>query len=153
MRFAEAKVTRGKRKLGLSVAFLHADARLLIEPVVNVQVQRFTSGRAVLQTRKVVLAEAMLQNVAVHCRRCAKCRHLVFRHLLEELARDERGHVVSEHGTSCNPLPVNLAPESLGPAGFGDGQMTASVHNVLPVLGGHNVSERIRISVCHHLRV
>ena len=95
----------------------------------------------------------MLQDVAVNGRRRTEGGHLVFLHLFEQLARNEHVHVVGEYGRTCNPLAVNFTPESLGPAGFGNGQVAAAVNHVLPVLGGHDVAERVAEGVGDHFRV
>ena len=94
-----------------------------------------------------------MQNVTVHGRRRAERGDLVFGHLFEEFARYKHLHIVGENGGPCKPLPVNLAPERLGPAGLGDGQVASTVYHVLPVLGCNDMPERVGERVCDHLGV
>ena len=132
---------------------MQAEPRLFEELLVNVEVQRLACGGAVLEARKIVLFDTVLQDVAVNGRRRTEGGHLVFLHLFEQLARNEHVHVVGEYGRTCYPLAINLAPECLGPTGFGNGQVAASVNYVLPVLGGHDVAERVAEGVGDHFRV
>ena len=61
--------------------------------------------------------------------------------------------IVGEHARLHEPLTVVLAPYGLAPAGIGDGEMQAVGTHVVPVLGRHEMRERVAAVMQHHLRV
>ena len=55
----------------------------------------------------------------------------------------EAVEVVDEDGCLAEPLAVQLAPQRLAPAGFGDGQMQAVGVDAVPVFGGEEMAEGV----------
>ena len=71
----------------------------------------------------------------------------------ENVGGVEAVEVVDEHRTLRQPLPVELAPHALGPAGVGDGEMQPVGIHAMPVFGGDEVAQGIFIIVHGRLGV
>ena len=102
---------------------------------------------------EIVFAEIFLNKEAVHRRRCAECRDLILREQRQDIVGVEAVEVVDKCCSAVHPLSVQLAPESLAPAGVGDCQMKSFCMYTLPVAGGDKVAEGVFAAVNDRLRI
>ena len=65
----------------------------------------------------------------------------------------ETVEIIDEHRRFVHPLTVQLAPESLAPAGIGDSEVQTVRVGVLPVARCHIMPDRILIAVQNELRI
>ena len=65
----------------------------------------------------------------------------------------ETVEIVDKCCSAVHPLSVQLAPESLAPAGVGDRQVKTFSMHALPVAGGDEVAEGVLAAVNDRLRI
>ena len=99
------------------------------------------------------LGDALLHEVAVHRGRRAEGGHGVPVDDGHKLPGVEIVEVEDHHSAAAEPLPVELAPGGLPPAGLGHGEVEAAVLNLLPVLGGEDMGQRVGVVVHDRLGV
>ena len=90
---------------------------------------------------------------AVDRRRGAERRYAVLLYLAHYLLGRELLVLEDEHRRAGEPLAVELAPRSLGPARVGHGKVDAVLAQVVPEVAGGDVAEGIDEVVSHHLRL
>ena len=72
-----------------------------------------------------------------HCRRCAESSDIVLFEHRQDISRVKAVKIISEHRAFTKPLTVELAPESLAPAGFGNCEMKTVIAYAVPVFGSY----------------
>ena len=147
------QVTDDERRLGLAEALHDAETGIFLKYFINLRVERLACGRRMYDRGQVVFADVLLDQHAVHGRRRAKCRDVVLREHRKDVLSMEAVEVVHEDRRLAQPLAVELAPQSLAPAGVGDGQVQTVGVNLMPILGGYIVAERVEVAVACDLRV
>ena len=61
--------------------------------------------------------------------------------------------IVDKDGCSDDPLPIEFAPRDLSPACVCYGEVQTIFVQLLPILGGNDMSEGIGIVMRHHLGI
>ena len=59
-------------------------------------------------------------------------------------------HIIGKNPRAGNPLPIDLAPAKLRPAGVGGGHVEFIVLYLLPVFCGYDMSERMDVVMRNH---
>ena len=111
------EVTDDERRLGLAEAFHDAETGIFLEYFINLGVERLACGGRMDNRGEVVFADVLLDQHAVHGGRCAKCRDMVLCEHRKDVLRVEAVEIVHEDRRLAQPLAVELAPQSLAPAG------------------------------------
>ena len=106
-----------------------------------------------LYCRKIVACKILFHHHAQHCRRRAECGDFVFAQKRHDVAGVEAVEIVYEHRALAHPLTVQLAPERLAPARIGYGKVQTVRLAAVPVLGGHEMTERVCMAVLDHFRL
>ncbi len=147
------KIAERTGGLGLSEALEDLEARGLLELDEHLGIQCLARGSRVLNRREVVLRDVLLDEHAVHRRRRTKRGDTVFREHRQHLFGMEPVEIVDENRTFAEPLSVKLTPHRLRPSGFGYREVESVTADLMPVLGGDIVSERILVGMKRHLRI
>ena len=147
------QVADAERHLGLAVALGDLQAGSFAELIEDLGVERLAGRRRVLDGRKIVLRQILLDEHAVHRGRRAERGDVILGEHGQDLRGVEAVKVVGEDRAFAQPLAVELAPERLAPAGLGDREVQAVGLDPVPVLGGHKVAERVFVAVHGDLRI
>ena len=102
---------------------------------------------------QVVCGELLLDEHTVHGGRCAEGGDVILGKHGQDLLCVKPIEIIHEHGALAQPLAVELAPQSLAPAGFRDGEVQSVALHQMPVLGGDVVTQRVLVSVHGHFGV
>ncbi len=119
----------------------------------HLSIQRLARSGEVLDAREVIGRHVLLKHEAIHGRRSAERGQLIVLDLLEQLRRNELLHVIGEDGGSADPLPVDLPPAELRPAGVGHAHVQRVLLDLLPIPCRDDMPERMGERVLHRLRV
>ena len=138
---------------GLTEALHNVQSRCLLELAEHLGVQGLAGNGGMLHRRKVKPGKILLNEHPVHSRRCAEGGDAVLGKERQDLLRIKAVKVINKVGSLAEPLSVELAPQSLCPAGIGDGQMQTLGVYLMPVFCGNKVSQRIFVIVGRQLGI
>ena len=139
------------RSLRLTEAFHNRLPRRFLPTEHDLRLQRLAGRQRHPDMRQIELRQILLNQIPVNRRRRTECGDLIFCEFVEKRRRVKTIHVIYKIRCSHNPLAVNLAPAALGPAGIGDTDMQVVRCQLLPVMGGHDMAERMLMAVHNHL--
>ena len=143
----------GERRLRLPEALHEADAGEAAEGVVNGGVERLAGDGAILERGEVVAGQVFANEEAEDGGRGAERGDVVIVDHAEDVGGDELVVVVDEDRGAGDPLPIELAPDGLPPAGVGDGEVQAARVEVMPEAACGDVAQGVTEIVDDHLRL
>ena len=103
--------------------------------------------------RKVILAQILLNEHPVHGGRCTEGGDVIFGKHGQDLLSVKPVKIIDKDRTLAEPLTVELAPKSLAPTGFGDGKVQAVPLTQMPVTGSNVVAKSIFVRMHRHLGI
>ena len=137
----------------LSKSFIQLMSGHLQKLIVDFRVQRFSGNAAMMQGGKVIFCQVLFNKKTVDCRRCAKGGDFIILHDSEQVMWNKAFIIIGKHRRSTDPLSIDFTPGSLRPACVRNSQMKTVVLNLLPKMCGQDMSKRIGIVMCYHLRI
>ena len=139
--------------LGLSISLHELQAGGIVPCLEGIGAQCLSGYAAVLQGGQVVSLESCVEVEPEHGGRTAERGDPVLLDHIEDLHGFEFLVLVYEYSCLHHPLTVERTPDGLSPSGVTDGVMDTFGVDLMPVLGSHQMTESVEVSVEDHLRV